>query len=98
MIFTVADLETVWIDLSIFRQDFGSLAVGSAGGISHGRRATFPGEQHIQAKVDYISPFGTEGSQTMLARCVVPNPDGAFVPGCLSMAKSSPVKSKRQWR
>ena len=28
-----------------------------------------------------ISPFGTEGSQTMLARCVVPNLNGDLRPG-----------------
>ena len=48
-IFTVANLETVWIDLSIFRRDFGSLAVGSRGRVSYRRRprcgpATHPGE------------------------------------------------------
>ena len=48
-IFTVANLDTVWIDLSIFRRDFGALAVGSRGRIPYRRRAccrraTHPGE------------------------------------------------------
>ncbi len=80
MIFTIADLATVWIDLSIFRQEFGLLRQGQQvelhTGVGH-----VTGEQHIQAKIDYISPFGSEGSQTMLARCVVPNPDGSLRPG-----------------
>ena len=79
-IFIVANLETVWIDLSIFRRDFGALAVGSRVEF-HTGEGHVAGEQHIHAKVDYISPFGTEGSQTMLARCVVPNPDGSLRPG-----------------
>jgi cobalt-zinc-cadmium efflux system membrane fusion protein len=79
-VFTVADLGTVWIDLSIFRRDFGSLAVGSAVEF-HTGDGHVSGQQHIQAKVDYISPFGSEGSQTMLARCVVPNPTGILRPG-----------------
>ncbi len=79
-IFTVANLESVWIDLSIFRRDFGSLAVGSAVEF-HTGEGHVSGQQHIHAKVDYISPFGSEGSQTMLARCVVPNPEGALRPG-----------------
>ncbi len=79
-VFTVADLGTVWIDLSIFRRDFGSLAVGSAVEF-HTGDGHVSGQQHIQAKVDYISPFGSEGSQTMLARCVVPNPNGILRPG-----------------
>jgi cobalt-zinc-cadmium efflux system membrane fusion protein len=79
-IFTIANLETVWIDLSIFRRDFGALAVGSRVEF-HAGEGHVAGERHIQAKVDYISPFGSEGSQTMLARCVVPNPDGILRPG-----------------
>ncbi len=79
-IFTVANLETVWIDLSIFRQDFGSLAVGAPVEF-HTGEGHVTGQQHIRAQVDYISPFGSEGSQTMLARCVVPNPEGELRPG-----------------
>jgi cobalt-zinc-cadmium efflux system membrane fusion protein len=79
-IFTVANLDTVWIDLSIFRRDFGSLTVGSAVEF-HTVEGHVSGQQHIHAKVDYISPFGSEGSQTMLARCVVPNSEGLLRPG-----------------
>lgn len=79
-IFTVANLDTVWIDLSIFRQDFGSLRVGSPVEF-HTGEGHVSGQQHILAKVDYISPFGSEGSQTMLARCVVANTDGLLRPG-----------------
>jgi cobalt-zinc-cadmium efflux system membrane fusion protein len=39
------------------------------------------GQKHIHATVNYISPFGSEGSQTMLARCVVANPEGLLRPG-----------------
>ncbi|HMJ06199.1 MAG TPA: efflux RND transporter periplasmic adaptor subunit [Chthoniobacterales bacterium] len=80
MIFSVADLSTVWIDLNIFRQDFGLLREGQPvelhTGVGH-----VSGEEHIAAKIDYISPFGTEGSQTMLARCVVQNAAGVLRPG-----------------
>jgi membrane fusion protein, heavy metal efflux system len=79
-IFTIANLETVWIDLSIFRRDFGSLAVGSEVEF-HTGEGHVAGQRHIHATVNYISPFGSEGSQTMLARCVVPNPEGLLRPG-----------------
>jgi cobalt-zinc-cadmium efflux system membrane fusion protein len=79
-IFTIANLETVWIDLNIFRRDFGSLAVGSPVEF-HTGEGHVAGERHIHATVNYISPFGSEGSQTMLARCVVPNPGGLLRPG-----------------
>jgi membrane fusion protein, heavy metal efflux system len=79
-IFTIANLETVWIDLSIFRRDFGSLAIGSPVEF-HTGEGHVSGQKHIHATVSYISPFGSEGSQTMLARCVVPNPEGLLRPG-----------------
>ena len=81
-IYTIADLTTVWVDLAVFRQDFGKLKVGQPVEIHPGA-----GEEAIQNTVAYISPFGTEGSQTMLARCVVPNPHGDFRPGLFVTAE-----------
>lgn len=83
-IYTIADLSTVWVDLAVFREDFGKLKVGQAVEIHPGA-----GEEAIQNKVAYISPFGTEGSQTMLARCVVPNPNGDLRPGLFVTAEIS---------
>ena len=81
-IYTIADLTTVWVDLAVFRQDFGKLKVGQPVEIHPGA-----GEEAIQNKVAYISPFGTEGSQTMLARCVVPNLHGDLRPGLFVTAE-----------
>ena len=79
-IFVVANLDTVWIDLSIFRQDFGALRVKQPVEL-HAGEGHVSGEEHIHATIDYISPYGSEGSQTMLARCVVRNPEGNLKPG-----------------
>lgn len=75
-IYTIADLSTVWVDLVVFREDFRKLKVGQPVEIHPGA-----GDDAIQDKVAYISPFGTEGTQSMLARCVVPNPAGDLRPG-----------------
>ncbi len=75
-IFTVADLSSVWADFSVYRQDFPLLREGQPVTIDGGA-----GTKPVIAKIDYISPFGSENSQTMLARAVVPNPDGAWRPG-----------------
>lgn len=83
-IYTIADLSTVWVDLAVFREDFAKLKVAQAVEIHPGA-----GEEAIQNKVAYISPFGTEGSQTMLARCVVPNPNGDLRPGLFVTAEIS---------
>lgn len=75
-IFAIADLSTVWVDLSVFRQDFVHLQIGQTAWIYLAEAA-----DGIECKVSYISPFGTEGTQSMLARCVVPNPKGDLRPG-----------------
>jgi len=74
-IFVIADLRTVWADLSVFRRDFKLLKTGQ------------PVEIHldsggaIDGTISYISPFGAESSQTALARAFIPNPDGTLRPG-----------------
>lgn len=81
-IFSIADLSSVWVDLSVFRQDFARLQTGQSVWIHPGDDA-----ESIESKVAYISPFGTEGTQTMLARCVVPNPKGDLRPGLFVTAE-----------
>lgn len=80
-IFTVADLSTVWIDLSVFRQDFKLLSEGQSVEIHADTGRHSDEAKPIGAKITYISPFGTEGTQTMLARAVVENTAGDLRPG-----------------
>lgn len=84
-LFTIADLSTVWVDLSVFRKDFDLLKVGEEV-VIHDAAGT------ISAKVDYISPFGAESSQTALARCVIPNPGGRMRPGLFVTAEIATAK------
>src|SRR6516162_670831 len=74
-IFTVADLSTVWVDLSVFPQDFMRLKEGQVVEINYAdNKAT-------RGKITYIAPFGSENTQSLLARAVVQNPDGLLRPG-----------------
>lgn len=75
-IFVIADLHTVWADLSVFRQDFHLLKVGQPVEIHPG-----DDKEAIAEEISYISPFGAESTQTALARVVVPNPGGMLRPG-----------------
>ena len=75
-IFVVVDLSTVWVDLNVYRQDFAKLRVGEkvlleAAGVP----------EKIEGVISYISPFGAESTQTMLARAEVPNKSGMLRPG-----------------
>jgi membrane fusion protein, heavy metal efflux system len=75
-IYTVADLGTVWVDLNVNRKDFDKLKVPEAVTISAGEGMT-----NAQGTVSYISPFGAQDTQTMLARVELPNPKGHWRPG-----------------
>ncbi len=70
----IADLSTLWVDFRVYQQDFPKLKLGQSVEISlNGARRT--------AKISYISPIGMTDTQSMLARAVIDNKDGAFRPG-----------------
>ncbi len=75
-IYTVADLGTVWVDLNVHRKDFDKLKIGQAVTIFAGK-----GTANAPGTVSYISPFGAEDTQTMLARVELSNPRGRWRPG-----------------
>lgn len=86
-IFIIADVSSVWVDLNIFRQDFELLRKGQEievhAGAQHGKGDAKP----IKTTIDYISPFGAEGTQTMLARATVTNEKGDLRPGLFVTAE-----------
>ena len=75
-IFVVVDLSTVWVDLNVYRQDFAKLRVGEKVVLE---AAGVP--EKVEGVISYISPFGAESTQTMLARAEVPNTSGMLRPG-----------------
>jgi membrane fusion protein, heavy metal efflux system len=81
-IFTVADLSTVWVDLSVFPQDFRSLKEGQVVQISYADNIIA-----TTGKITYIAPFGSENTQSLLGRAVVQNPDGLLRPGLFVTAE-----------
>lgn len=79
---TVADLSTLWVDLNAYPQDYGILKLGQPVSITAAAL-----ENPVDTKIDYISPFGTEGTQTMLARVSIPNESGHLRPGLFAEGK-----------
>ncbi|MBY0274071.1 efflux RND transporter periplasmic adaptor subunit [Candidatus Binatia bacterium] len=75
-LYTVANLETVWIDLDVYRADFPRVAVGQPVTLDAGE-----GVPRAEGRLDYISPFGSSNTQTMLARVILPNEGLAWRPG-----------------
>ncbi|SHK58774.1 efflux RND transporter periplasmic adaptor subunit [Rhodothermus profundi] len=73
-VFTVADLSTVWVDLSIYQQDLAR--------IHEGQRVTIVGLDHQEEGIiSYVQPLVEEDRRTGLARVVLPNPHGRWKPG-----------------
>ncbi len=78
--FVVADLSTVWVDLSVYRRDFTRIRVGSPVHID-----PEDGGAPIAGRVAYVSPIGTTDTQSALARVVVDNPDLRLRPGLFAV-------------
>jgi cobalt-zinc-cadmium efflux system membrane fusion protein len=74
--FVVADLSTIWVDLSVYRQDLKRVRIGDEVLID-----PEDGGGDVRAKVSYVAPIGASDTQTALARVVLPNADGRLRPG-----------------
>ena len=81
-VFIVADLESVWVDLDVYRKDFPRLRVGQQVHIEAGE-----GIDPADSTIDYISPFVAESTQTTLARAELANPTGVWKPGLFVTAE-----------
>jgi cobalt-zinc-cadmium efflux system membrane fusion protein len=79
-VFTVADLETVWIDLSVYQRDIGAVRAGQTAHVitEHGEEALL--------EIDFVQPLVGEETRTATARIVAPNTDHLWHPGCFVTA------------
>lgn len=66
--FIVADISTVWVDLSVYRRDLSRVKVGDAVVIDVG-----DGGKPIESRISYVSPVGSSDTQSALVRAVVQN-------------------------
>ncbi|MFG1301607.1 efflux RND transporter periplasmic adaptor subunit [Xanthobacter sp. V3C-3] len=85
--FVVADLATLWVDLSVYRRDFTKVRVGDKVAIDPD-----DGGPVIPGDVAYVSPIGSADTQSALARVVIPNDGlrlrpGLFATGTITLAE-----------
>lgn len=80
--FVVADLSTIWVDLSVYRQDLKRVRIGDEVLIDPD-----DGAGDIKATVSYVAPIGSSDTQTALARVVLPNTEGRLRPGLFVTAR-----------
>jgi cobalt-zinc-cadmium efflux system membrane fusion protein len=74
--FVVADLQTVWVDLSVYQTDLDQVRVGQKVIVMAGQ-----GRSTAEATISYLAPVVDEQTRTAVARIVIPNPDGIWRPG-----------------
>ena len=81
-VFVIADLSTVWVQLSVHQRDLPSIREGQEVLISMG--ADMP---PAAGRISYIEPIVAEQTRTALARVVLPNADGQYRPGLFVSAE-----------
>ncbi|HEY8519452.1 MAG TPA: efflux RND transporter periplasmic adaptor subunit [Gammaproteobacteria bacterium] len=74
-LFVIADLSEVWAQLDVFGADIGVVRAGQ-----RVRITTLDGRE-LAGTIDWLSPLVAHGSQSLRARVVLANPDGALRPG-----------------
>ncbi len=79
--FLVADLSTVWIDITVYQRDLDLIKVGGEATVQ--ARAK---DRGISGIVSYVTPVVDEHTRTATARVVIENPDGHWRPGMFVMA------------
>ncbi|NOY23285.1 MAG: efflux RND transporter periplasmic adaptor subunit [Acidobacteria bacterium] len=87
-LFVVADLSTVWVDLTVYPKDLPLIRVGQEVTIHDG-----PGFPPVAGKISYIGSLVGESTRTALARVILANPKGVLRPG---MFVSASVKMSRR--
>ena len=72
----VADLSSVWVEFALFARDLGQVRPGMTVSVT-GANADEKGE----TRITYVAPAGQVDSQSVVARAVVDNRDGRWIPG-----------------
>ena len=75
-LFTVADLSTVWVELSLFPRDVAKVRVGQSVRVK-GTDTSLTAD----GKLVYVAPFGSAANQTLSARVLLDNGERRWSPG-----------------
>jgi cobalt-zinc-cadmium efflux system membrane fusion protein len=72
----IADLSTVWVEFAVFARDLDHVRTGLPVRISSNN-----GEMVAEGEVSYVAPSGDNGNQSVVARAVLDNARGRWIPG-----------------
>jgi len=87
--FVLADLSSVWVNLSVYQKDMALVRKGLEVIISAN-----DGTPDFKGKISYVRSLVGEETRTALARVVIPNPKGAWRPGVFVNGKVVAEKIK----
>ena len=91
--FTVSDLSSVWVDLSVPRRDLRRVKVGDTVMVD-----VEDGGEPVTAKVGYLSPIGRRSTRRARSRAQRrPMRTAACGPACSSPAGSFSPRSRPRW-
>ncbi len=77
LLYTVADLSTVWVLADIYQSEMAMAARGNPAEVS----ASFLAGESFRGRVDFVYPTLTEETRTVKVRLVIPNPRELLKPG-----------------
>jgi Cu(I)/Ag(I) efflux system membrane fusion protein len=83
ILYRIADLSTVWVEVDVFERDLGSIREGQRAEVTF---EAFPGES-INAVVTYVYPTVSLDSRTGRVRLEIPNTSGRLRPGMYAEAR-----------
>ena len=84
-LYTVADLSTVWIELSVPTLDLAQVREGARVTVTPGR--TGEAERRAEGRVIFVSPFLNPDTRSARVVVALPNPDLAWRPGTFVTAE-----------
>lgn len=80
--FVLADMSSVWANISVYQKDMTAIRKGQSVVISAGNNVP-----DAKGTISYISPVTGQETRTAMARVVLPNPKGLLRPGLFVTAK-----------
>lgn len=90
MLYSIADLSQVWIDVQLREADAAAVRIGSIAYLSF---AASPGLE-LTGRVTYVYPTLDSVARAVRARIVLPNPAGALKPGMYATVRiATPTRS-----
>lgn len=81
--FVVADLSTVWVELSLYQKDFGRVRPGQ-----HVRIQSVAGGAAVNGEISFVAPVMDPETRTATARVVLANPERTWRPGTFVVART----------